>query len=69
MVEKILSLQGGINDLIVTLGFSVTSDDRYEFTGDLKLLKKGSNAVEALIEPMRVARMTPEERQKHELMK
>ena len=68
VVEKILSLQGGINDLIVALGFSVTSDDRYEFTGDLKLLKKGSKAIETLIEPMKVARMTPEERQKHELL-
>ena len=42
VAEKILSLQGGINDLIVALGFSATADDHYEFTGDLKTLKKGA---------------------------
>ena len=41
VVEKILSLQGGINDLIVALGFAVTADDHYEFQGDLKVLRKG----------------------------
>ena len=69
VVEKILSLQGGINDLIVALGFTVTSDDRYEFTGDLKQLKKGAKAIDAQIEPMKVARMTPEERTKHQILK
>lgn len=68
IAEKILSLQGGINDLIVALGFSVTADDRYEFTGDIRVLKKGSKVIETAIEPMKVARMTPEDRAKHELM-
>ena len=68
IVEKILSLQGGINDLIVAMGFTVTSDDRYEFNGDIRVLKKGSKVLEAAIEPMKVARMTPEDRAKHELM-
>jgi len=68
IVEKILSLQGGINDLIVAMGFTVTSDDRYEFNGDIRILKKGSKVLEAAIEPMKVARMTPEDRAKHELM-
>lgn len=48
--------------MIVALGFTVTSDDRYEFTGDLKQLKKGAKAIETQLEPMKVARMTPEER-------
>lgn len=68
VVDKILSLQGGINDLIQALGFTSTADDRYEFTGDLRVLKKGNKAIEQAIEPMKVARMTPEERAKHELM-
>lgn len=68
VVEKILSLQGGINDLIQALGFTSTSDDRYEFTGDLRVLKKGNKVIETAIEPLKVARMTPEERTKHELM-
>ena len=38
VVQKILSLQGGINDLIVALGFTVTSDDRYEFNGEMRTL-------------------------------
>ena len=68
VAEKILSLQGGINDLIVAMGFSVTADDRYEFSGDLRILKKGSKVLEEVLEPMKVARMTPEDRAKHELM-
>ena len=68
VVQKILSLQGGINDLIVALGFTVTSDDRYEFNGDMKVLKKGARAIEDAVEPMKVARMTPEDRAKHELL-
>ena len=50
------------------MGFSVTADDHYEFTGDLRVLKKGLNALNKALEPMRVARMTPEERAKHELI-
>ena len=50
------------------MGFSVTADDHYEFTGDLRVLKKGLNALNKALEPMRVARMTPEERTKHELI-
>lgn len=69
VASKILSLQGGINDLIVALGFSATNDDRYEFTGDIRLLKKGTKVIDAAIEPMKVARMTPEDRRKHELLK
>ncbi len=65
---KILSLQGGINDFIIAMGFSVNSSDEYEFTGDLKTLKKGLRIIEASLEPSRVARMTPEERTKHELL-
>jgi len=46
----------------------VTSDDRYEFNGNLKTLKKGNKIIEKAIEPMKVARMTPEERGKWELL-
>jgi len=31
--------------LIVTLGFTVTDDDRYEFNGDLRVLKKGAKII------------------------
>ena len=68
VVQKILSLQGGINDLIVALGFTVTSDDRYEFNGEMRTLKKGAKTIEDAVEPMKVARMTPEDRAKHQLL-
>lgn len=45
VASKILALKGGIDDLIVTLGFTVTDDDRYEFNGDLRVLKKGSKII------------------------
>jgi len=54
--------------LIQALGFTSTADDRYEFTGELRVLKKGNKVIETAIEPLMVARMTPEERAKHELM-
>lgn len=65
VASKILSLQGGINDLIQGMGFTISADDHYEFTGELRTLKKGLKALDKGLEPMRVARMTPEERQKH----
>lgn len=68
VVAQILSLQGGINDLIMAMGFTSTSDDRYEFTGDIKVLKKGNKVIDGALEPMKVARMTPEDRAKHELL-
>ena len=68
VVEKILSLQGGINDLIMAMGFTSTADDRYEFTGDIRVLKKGDKILDGALEPMKVARMTPEDRAKHELL-
>ena len=69
VASKILSLQGGINDLIQNMGFSVTADDHYEFTGDMRTLKQGLKALNNGLEPGRVARMTPEERTKHLLIK
>ena len=69
VASKILSLQGGINDLIQSMGFSVTADDHYEFTGDMRTLKLGFKALNNGLEPMRVAKMTPEERTKHLLIK
>lgn len=68
VASKILSLQGGINDLIQGMGFAVSADDHYEFTGELRVLKKGLKALNNALEPMRVARMTPEERTKHQLI-
>ena len=68
VASKILSLQGGINDLIQNMGFSVTADDHYEFTGEMRTLKLGFKALNNGLEPMRVARMTPEERTKHMLI-
>ncbi len=50
------------------MGFTINSADEYEFTGDLKTLKNGLRIIEASLEPSRVARMTPEERTKHELI-
>ena len=50
------------------MGFTVTADDQYEFTGDLKVLKKGFRILETVLEPMKVARMTPEDRSKYELL-
>jgi hypothetical protein len=63
----VLSLQGGINDLILAMGFT-SGVEHYEFTGEMTNLKKGSKAMEKALEPMQVARMTPEERGKHELL-
>ena len=63
----VLSLQGGINDLILAMGFA-SNPEHFEFTGEMTNLKKGSKAMEKAIEPMQVARMTPEERSKHELL-
>ena len=68
VVEKILSLQGGINDLIMAMGFTSTSDDRYEFTGDIRVLKKGNRVIDTAIMPMKVSRMTPDDRKKHEIL-
>ena len=40
IASKILSLKGGVNDLILAMGFEATDDDFYNFTGDLAVLKK-----------------------------
>ena len=69
VASKILSLQGGINELIQAMGFTANAEDFYVFTGDLGTLKKGLKALNEGLEPMRVARMTPEERTKHNLIK
>ena len=68
IAATLLSLQGGINDLIVALGFTANGEF-YEFTGGMAALKKGSKAIENTIEPMKVARMTPEDRTKYETFK
>lgn len=68
VASKILALQGGIHDFILAMGFTVSADDQYEFTGDLKVLKKGFRILETALEPMKVARMTPEDRSKYELL-
>jgi len=68
VASKILALQGGIHDFILAMGFTVTADDQYEFTGDLKVLKKGHRVLVTALEPMKVARMSPEDREKHELI-
>jgi len=68
IATTIMSLQGGINDLITAMGFSATADDFYEFTGDLRNLKKAFKVIETQLEPMKVARMNPEDRRKHELI-
>ena len=68
IAATLLSLQGGINDLIVALGFTANGEF-YEFTGEMAALKKGSKAIENTIEPMKVARMTPEDRTKYETFK
>ena len=68
VASKILSLQGGINDFIVACGFTVNASDEYEFAGDIKVVKKGFHVLENALEPLRVARMTPEDRAKHELL-
>ena len=41
----VLSLQGGIVDLILAMGFT-SGAEHYEFTGDMTNLKKGSKAME-----------------------
>lgn len=50
------------------MGFTATADDHYTFTGELYTLTKGLKALNKALMPMRVARMTPEERTKHELI-
>ena len=64
IASTILSLQGGINDLILAMGFRSTGEN-YEFSGDMNKLKKANKVIETIIEPMQVARMTPEEKAKH----
>lgn len=54
--------------MIVAMGFTATNDDHYAFTGEMLTLKKGNRALDKALEPMQVARMTPEERTKHELL-
>ena len=52
--------------MITFLGFTLTSDDRYEFRGDLNILRNGSKKIEKALEPMRVAKMSPQERAKYQ---
>ena len=69
--DTILSLKGGIDDLITTLGFTSSADgEKYEFLGnELKVLKKGSNAIAEAIEPTKIKKMSDEERTKYMLLK
>lgn len=69
--DTVLALQGGIDDLIQTLGFTTSADgEKYEFNGnDLKLLKRGTKCIEEAIEPVKIRKMTPEEKEKYLLLK
>lgn len=50
--------------MILAIGFR-SNGENYEFSGDVAKLKKASKVIETAIEPMQVARMTPEEKAKH----
>ena len=65
---SVLSLQGGVTELLAALGFTLQGEE-YPFTVDLATLRAGNKALDTWMEPPKVARMTPEERQKHELIK
>ena len=71
IASTILSLQGGIEELIQAMGFTLSSDgEKYEFNGsDLRALKRGSHAIEEAIEPTKVKKMSKEERDKYMLLK
>jgi len=47
----------------------VSEEDQYSFGGDFALLRKGNKNLAEALEPMEVARMTPEEQTKHALLK
>jgi len=51
-----LSLKGGVEELIQALGFSLNTEDVYEFTGDILKLAEGLVALNTVLEPMRKAR-------------
>lgn len=69
--STLLSLAGGIDDLITMSGF-IPSDDgeKYVFEGmDFKNLRKASKIVDAAIEPTKLKKMSKEERDKYLLLK
>lgn len=57
--------------MIETMGFTSSADgEKYEFNAsDLKLLKKGGKAIAEAYEPVKLLKMSPEEREKYLLLK
>ena len=67
--NTIFSLQGGVSDLILALGFQQTDAEHFVFVGDyFKLLEKGQRLTEAALEPIKLKFMTPEEKKKWEVL-
>ena len=67
--NTIFSLDGGISELILALGFMQTDAEHFVFTGDyFKVLEKGQRLTEAALEPIKVKFMSPEERKKWEVL-
>ena len=53
------------------MGFTTSADgEKYEFNGqEIRPLKKGSKAIAEAYEPVMLKKMTPEQREKHLLLK
>jgi len=53
------------------MGFTTSADgEKFEFNGqDLKALKKGSKSITEAYEPVKIKKMSPEEREKYLLLK
>jgi len=67
--SRILSLKGGINELILALGYTDLDAEHYAFVGDyFTVLKKGQTLIEKVLEPIRYKAMSPEEQKKYDIL-
>ena len=69
IANTVFSLKGGIEELVLGIGYVATDAEHYVFVGDyFSLLKRSIAATEKALEPIRYKYMTEEEKKKYVIL-